>query len=66
MLVKARQTTDVKTRTTLYEKMQVIEKEDAPDFPIAHSIVSEAMRANVVGYKMSPLGSHIFYGVDLK
>jgi dipeptide transport system substrate-binding protein len=66
MLVKARQTTDVKTRTMLYEKMQVIEKEDAPDFPIAHSIVSEAMRANVVGYKMSPLGSHIFYGVDLK
>ena len=66
MLVKARQTTDVKTRTDLYEKMQVIEKEEAPDFPIAHSIVSEAMRANVVGYKMSPLGSHVFYGVDLK
>ncbi|MBV9976077.1 MAG: ABC transporter substrate-binding protein [Hyphomicrobiales bacterium] len=63
---KAQQTTDVKTRTKLYEEMQVIEKEDAPDFPIAHSIVYDAERANVVGYKMSPLGAHVFYGVDLK
>ena len=66
MLVKARQTTDVKTRTELYEKMQVIQKEEAPDFTIAHSVVFEATRANVVGYKASPLGSHVFYGVDLK
>jgi dipeptide transport system substrate-binding protein len=64
--MKAQQTTDVKTRTKLYEEMQVIEKEDAPDFPIAHSIVYEAERANVVGYKMSPLGAHVFDGVDLK
>jgi dipeptide transport system substrate-binding protein len=64
--MKAQQTTDVKTRTKLYEEMQVIEKEDAPDFPIAHSIVFDAERANVVGYKMSPLGAHVFDGVDLK
>jgi dipeptide transport system substrate-binding protein len=64
--MKAQQTTDVKIRTKLYEEMQVIEKEDAPDFPIAHSIVYEAERANVVGYKMSPLGAHVFDGVDLK
>jgi dipeptide transport system substrate-binding protein len=66
MLVKARQTTDVKIRTKLYEQMQVLEKEEAPDFTIAHSIVFEAMRANVTGYKTSPLGAHVFYGVDLK
>ncbi|MFI5013392.1 MAG: ABC transporter substrate-binding protein [Hyphomicrobiales bacterium] len=66
MLNKARQTTDVKVRTKLYEQMQVLEKEEAPDFTIAHSIVFEAMRANVVGYKVSPLGAHQFYGVDLK
>ena len=47
MFVKARQTTDVKTRTKLYEEMQVIEKEDAPDFPIAHSMVFEAERARM-------------------
>jgi dipeptide transport system substrate-binding protein len=66
LLNKARQTSDVKVRTKLYEQMQVIEKEEAPDFTIAHSIVNEAMRANVVGYKVSPLGAHQFYGVDLK
>ena len=66
MLAKARQTTDVKVRTQLYEQMQVLEKEEAPDLTIAHSVVFEVMRANVVGYKISPLGGHEFYGVDLK
>ncbi|SDR29164.1 dipeptide transport system substrate-binding protein [Rhizobiales bacterium GAS113] len=66
MLVKARQTTDVKLRAELYKKMQVIEKEEAPDFTIAHSLVFEAMRADVVGYIPSPLGAHVFYGLDLK
>jgi dipeptide transport system substrate-binding protein len=66
MLTKARQTTDVKARTKLYEQMQVLEKEEAPDLTIAHSVVFEAMRKNVVGYKTSPLGAHEFYGVDLK
>jgi len=66
MLNKARQTSDVKTRTALYQQMQVIEKEEAPDFTIAHSVVFEAMRANVVGYKVSPLGAHRFEKVDLK
>jgi dipeptide transport system substrate-binding protein len=66
MLAKARRTADVKARTKLYEEMQVLEKEEAPDFTIAHSVVFEVMRANVVGYKISPLGGHEFYGVDLK
>jgi len=66
MLVKARQTSDVKARAALYQKMQVIQKEEAPDFTIAHSVVFESMRSNVVGYKVSPLGAHQFYGVDLK
>ncbi len=46
--------------------MQVIEKEEAPDFKIAHSTVYEAMRVNVVGYKQSPFGAHQFNGVDLQ
>jgi dipeptide transport system substrate-binding protein len=56
----------VKARTALYEKMQVIQKEEAPEFTIAHSVVFEAMRSNVVGYKVSPFGAHQFYGVDLR
>jgi len=66
MLVKARQTSDVKARAALYQKMQLIQKEEAPELTIAHSVVFESMRSNVVGYKVSPLGAHQFYGVDLK
>jgi dipeptide transport system substrate-binding protein len=65
-LVKARSSSDVAERTKLYEEMQVIEHEDAPDLKIAHSIVFEAMRKEVSGYKQSPLGSHEFQGVELK
>jgi dipeptide transport system substrate-binding protein len=50
----------------LYEKMQVIKKEVAPDFNIAHSIVSETMRKEVDGFKQSPFGVHHFKGVELK
>ena len=63
---KARATADIKERTKLYQEMQVIEKEDAPDFKIAHSVVYEVMRKEVTGYKQSPFGSHQFNGVELK
>ncbi len=63
---KARASADTKERSRLYQEMQVIEKEDAPDFKIAHSVVYEVMRAGVSGYKQSPFGSHQFNGVDVK
>ena len=65
-LEKARSVADVKERTRLYQEMQVIEHDEAPDFKIAHSIVYEVMRAGVTGYKQSPFGSHQFNGVDVK
>ena len=46
--------------------MQVIEKEEAPDLKLAHSVVYETMRKEVEGYKQSPFGAHHFNGVDLK
>jgi dipeptide transport system substrate-binding protein len=46
--------------------MQEIEHDDEPELLIAHSIVYEATRANVVGYKQSPIGTHAFNGVDVK
>ena len=46
--------------------MQEIEHEEAPEFLIAHSTVFESMRANVTGYKQSPLGTHTFEGVDVQ
>lgn len=66
LIVKARGISDKAERTKLYEQAQVIVKEEAPWFTIAHSVVYEPTRKEVVNYKVSPLGRHEFYGVDLK
>ncbi len=66
LIQKAKVTSDVAERTKLYEQSQVIFKEQAPWATIAHSLVSEPVRKEVVDYKIDPLGGHIFYGVDLK
>ena len=65
-LNKAKTLADQNERAKLYEEMQVIEHDAAPNFLIAHSIVYETMRKEVVGFKQSPLGKHEFQGVDLK
>jgi len=66
LLIKAKRTTDVAERTRLYKKAQLVFKEEAPWFTIAHSVVFMPMSRNVVDYKIDPFGGHIFYGVDLK
>ncbi len=66
LLIAAKLTSDRAERTALYEKAQVIFKDQAPWVTVAHSIVYMPVRNNVVGYKIDPFGGHIFYGVDLK
>lgn len=66
LLLQAKATTDQAERTKLYEQAQVIFKEEAPWFTIAHSVVSMPMSKNVEGYVMDPFGGHSFYQVDLK
>jgi dipeptide transport system substrate-binding protein len=66
LIVKAKQTPNVKMRTELYEKAQVVFKQQAPWATIAHSIVFKPVRANVVDFRIDPFGGHDFYGVDLK
>ena len=66
LLVKARVVADQGERAKLYRRMQEIERDEAPELLLVHSTVYEATRANVVGYKQSPLGTHMFEGVDLK
>jgi dipeptide transport system substrate-binding protein len=66
LTIKAKRTSDVKERTKLYEESQVVFKEDAPWVTIAHSVVFVPMSKKVTGYKVSPLGHHDFYGVDLQ
>ncbi len=66
LIVQAKVTADVAERTRLYEKAQIVFKEQAPWITIAHSTVYEPVRREVVDYRIDPFGGHIFYGVDLK
>lgn len=64
-LLKARTLTDRAERTKLYEEMQQIAHDEAPQMSVAHSIVYEPIRKEVQGYKVSPLGTHDFTDVSL-
>jgi len=65
-LNEARKLTDKAARTKLYEEMQQIIHDEVPVYTIAHSVVFEPIRKEVKNYKVSPLGRHEFYGVDLE
>ena len=65
-LTQARTLTDPKARIKLYQEMQVMEHDAQPDDKIAHSVVFEVLRKEVVGYKQSPFNTHQFNGVELK
>ena len=65
-LNKAKTLSDVAERTKLYQEMQVIEKEEAPVFTIAHSTVFEPMSKKLKGYKMSPFNRHQFEATDIE
>ena len=66
LVSKAKLVTNVAERTKLYEQAQVIFKEQAPWFTIAHAVQLKPVRKEVVGFKLSPFGRHTFYGVDVK
>ena len=63
---KAKVTSNPVERTKLYEKAQVIFKEQAPWFTIAHAVQLMPVRKEVIDFKLSPFGRHTFYGVDMK
>ena len=63
---KAKSVSDQAARTELYRKAQVIFKEQAPWFTIAHAVQLKPVRKEVVDFKLSPFGRHTFYGVDIK
>ena len=66
LVQKAKQTSNVKERTKLYEQAQVVFKREAPWATIAHSVVYTPMSKNVNGFLMSPFGLFSFYGVSVK
>ena len=66
LVVKAKTVSDQAERTKLYEQAQVIFKEQAPWFTIAHAVQLKPIRKSVIDFRLSPFGRHIFYGVDIK
>ncbi len=66
LVTQARRTPDIEKRAALYEQAQVVFKEEAPWYTVAHSIQYKPVRKEVVDFKLSPFGAHVFYGVDLK
>ena len=66
LVSKAKAVSDQAERTKLYEQAQVVFKEQAPWFTIAHSVQLKPVRKEVVDFKLSPFGRHTFYGVDMK
>ena len=66
IVVKAKVTTDQAERTKLYEQAQVIFKDQAPWFTIAHAVQLKPVRKEVIDFKLSPFARHTFYGVDIK
>jgi dipeptide transport system substrate-binding protein len=62
---EARRTIDRDARTALYRTAQAIFRREAPWVPLAHTLVHMAVRGDVVGFQMDPLGRHLFEGVRL-
>ena len=52
-------------RAALYEKAQLIAKEEAPWITIAHSVRFDPVRKEVQGYKMDATAHHYFNNSDL-
>lgn len=57
---------DREARAALYAKAQAVFKREAPWVPLAHSVVYMGLRKGVTGFRMNPLGQHVFEGVDLE
>ena len=66
LVTRAKRLPDQPSREALYRQAQEIVKAEAPWLPIAHSIVFMAVRKEVTGFRMDPLGRRLFDGVDLE
>ena len=66
IIMKAKTVSNTKARTLQYAKAQELFKKEVPWVTLAHATVYRGMTKNVQGYKISPLGTEVFYPVDLK
>ena len=66
LVQKAKVISDPAERGKLYSQAQLVFKEQAPWFTIAHAVQLKPVRKEVIDFKLSPFGRHSFYGVDIK
>jgi dipeptide transport system substrate-binding protein len=66
LVLKAKRISDQAEREKLYRQAQVIFKEQAPWFTIAHAVQLKPVRKEVKDFKLSPFSRHTFYGVDIE
>lgn len=66
LIKEAKETADVKKRTELYKKAQVIFHEEAPWVPLAHSLVMAPMKKSVKGFVLYPTGKRVFKNVYIE
>lgn len=66
VILEAKHVTKISERTSLYEKAQVIFKQQAPWLTIAHATQTVPMRKEVQNYQISPLEHKVFRLVDLQ
>jgi dipeptide transport system substrate-binding protein len=64
-IAKAAASPNKDERIKLYMDAQQIVADEVPWLNIAHSTVFEPVSKKVTGYKVSPLGAHVFVGVDV-
>lgn len=65
LVLKAKAIGNPVDRAALYEEAQVIFKQQAPWFTIAHSIQLVPVRKEVQNFRLSPFGRFNFYGVEM-
>ena len=65
LIQKAKGVTGQSDRAALYQKAQVIAKEEAPWITIAHSVRFDPVRKEVTGYKMDATAHHYFDKADI-
>ena len=66
LVTKASQTADLKERTAYYRAAQRIFKEEVPWVTLAHAKIFRGMSQRVKDFRIDPLGSDRFDGVDLR
>jgi ABC-type transport system substrate-binding protein len=60
LIAKAKTTTDIAERTKLYKEAQEVFGQQVPWVTVANSLVVEAVRKNVMDFKLDPMGKRRF------